>query len=84
MEEQWKWLSDYNDILRADWVKFENLEDNLNEFLEKNDIPKVKLQHVRPTKHKKHKDYRKYYDSVTYDIVAEKHKKDIELFGYKF
>lgn len=83
MDELYKWLIDFDGKIQADWIKFENLEDNLNEYLEKNNIPKVKLEKVRITK-KKYNNYRKYYNEETYNIVKEKHKNDIKLFNYKF
>jgi hypothetical protein len=83
LDELYTWLSDFNGKIKADWIKFENLEDNLNEYLEKINVQKVKLEKIRITK-KRYKDYRKYYNEETYNIIKEKHKNDIKLFNYKF
>lgn len=78
---QTDWLVDNNGKLCMDFIgRYENLKGDF-EILCELLGPKYVLPHLNETKHV---DYQSYYDSETRDIVANWHRRDIELFGYKF
>lgn len=62
-----------------EFVHFENLERELNDFLTRHSIPPVELPRLNTTKHRT---YRDYYDEATWLSVEEKFRQDLERFGY--
>ena len=78
---------DYFKPEQMDFIgRFENRENDLNYISKKIGLDIDTKTHIKKIqmldKNKKHYTY--YYDEETKQIVAEKYKKDIEYFGYKF
>jgi len=79
---QHTFLTDKNGKLIVDFIgRFENLEGDFKELSKKAGFPNVTIPHMLKNPHK---DYRLYYDDETKKLVAERYKKDIELFGHTF
>lgn len=67
------------------WIRFENLENDIFKFCEskKIDCKKLKLPHAKKyNKNRKH--YSEYYDDESREIVEKVYKRDIDFFNYKF
>lgn len=62
--------------------RFENLQEDFDYVCDRVRIKRKKLTHAN--KSKRDRDYRKYYDSETKEIVAKKYADDIGRFGYEF
>ena len=69
-----------NKILVDKIVRFENLDKEFHQTMNKMDI-KITLPHINKTKHR---NYTSYYDDELKTIIEQYYKKDIELFNYKF
>lgn len=66
------------------YIRYENLEEDYHKVCNKLGIPYEKLP-LTKDKHRDHdKHYSDYYDDNTEFIVAEKFKKEIEYFSFKF
>ena len=70
------------------FIRYENLQEDVEYVCKKlgldfdmNNFGTYKSEH---REHSKNKHYTEYYDDETREIVAKKHKEDIEYFGYKF
>jgi len=61
--------------------RFENQQEDFNQICDKLGILHKELTHENKSDHKP---YWEYYDDEIREIVAEKYKKDIKVFGYKF
>lgn len=69
------------------FIRYENLKDDIIKLCTKlgikdyniNDLPNYRGEFRTNKKH-----YSKYYDKVTRDIVYKNHKKEFNMFGYKF
>ncbi len=80
---QYKFLTNNEGKLLTEFIgKFENLEKGYEKICEIMGIKNPpKLKHERKSKRK---NYREYYDEETKKLVAERYKKDLELFDYRF
>ncbi len=74
----------FDDELCVEFViRYENLEDDIKEVCRWIGVAEVSLPHLK-SGFKQGYHYSEYYDDESKAIVAERHKNDIRLFGYKF
>ncbi len=70
-----------DDQLCVDYtIRFENLEENLKEICRMIGLPEITLPRLK-SGFRKRFHYTEYYDDESREIVAERHKNDIRLFG---
>ena len=67
-----------------DIVRYESLGEDIARVCARVGLPELKLPHLKGGIRSRDNHYSVYYDDETRDIVAEKHRMDIELFGYRF
>ncbi|RMD68052.1 MAG: sulfotransferase [Gammaproteobacteria bacterium] len=82
-EKQVDYLRDLSGAMIVDFVgRYERLEEDFAEVCRRIPIPPRPLPHRRKAKGRG--DFRRYYDSATADLVAQRFAEDIETFGYRF
>ena len=75
-------LTDRSGTLLVERIaRFENLAEEFARLMDLVGLPQVRLPHLKKTARR---DYREYYDDETAAVTAERYRRDIELFGYKF
>jgi hypothetical protein len=73
-----------DDELCVDFViRYENLAEDFQELCKRISLPKIELPHLK-SGFRKGYHYSEYYDEESRNIVAERHRNDIRLFGYEF
>ncbi len=73
-----------DDQLCVDFVvRYESLLEDLGEVCKRIGLPSVDLPNLKTGFRQKRHHYSEYFDEENKAIVAEKHKNDIRLFGYK-
>jgi len=72
------------DLCIDDIIRYECLSDDFARVCAKLGLLPMKLPRLKSGIRSREEHYSVYYDDDTRDIVAEKHRKDIELFGYRF
>jgi len=66
------------------YLRFENLQNDLNNFSDKLGIPRVNLLYKNSKFRLDKRHYSTYYDDKTREIIAKEYKYYIKYFGYKF
>ena len=83
IERQSDYLVDLHGKVLVDFIgRYENIEADFREACRRIGITPPLLAHRRKAKNRS--DYRSYYSDATADLVAERFKKDIDLFDYTF
>lgn len=62
-------------------IRLENFQEDFDTVCDRLGVPRQKVIHNNKSKHRH---YTEYYDDETREIIAEKSKKELELFGYAF
>jgi hypothetical protein len=65
-------------------IRYERLEQDFHEVCARVGIPAIALPHLKAGLRRAERSYADYYDQTSMSIVAERHEKDIRLFGYEF
>jgi len=83
IELQSDYLVDLHGKVLVNFIgRYENIEADFREACRRIGIPPPLLAHRRKAKNRL--DYRSYYNDVTAELIAERFKKDIDLFDYTF
>lgn len=83
IERQSDYLVDLHGNVLVDFIgRFESLADDFAAICRRIGLQEPRLAHRRKATDRD--DYRKYYDDETARLVAERFRRDIELFGYRF
>ena len=73
------YVTDESGALQCDVLRLEHFEDDARAYLGLKDP--IRVRNISNTEHK---DYRTFYDSESFQIVAEWYRRDIEFFGFTF
>lgn len=65
-------------------IRYEHLADDLLEVCKRVGLPELQLPRLKSGMRQKDHHYSEYYDDEARDLVADRHRNDIELFGYRF
>jgi hypothetical protein len=65
-------------------IRYEQLADDLKQVCSHVGLPELTLPHLKSGMRQKQHHYSAYYQEQTRDLVAERHRNDIDLFGYRF
>ncbi|HTS20174.1 MAG TPA: sulfotransferase family 2 domain-containing protein [Casimicrobiaceae bacterium] len=65
-------------------MRYERLAEDLGELCRRVGLPEVALPHLKSGLRQGGHRYAEYYDEPSKAIVAERHERDISLFGYEF
>lgn len=77
-----EWVSDADGKILVDFIgRVENLQADFDEVCDRIGIKRRQLPHVNRSAHKP---YWEYYDETSRDVVAERFRRDIDYFGYRF
>ncbi|HAV12558.1 MAG TPA: hypothetical protein DCX06_03525 [Opitutae bacterium] len=76
-----EWIVDNGKILVTDVLKFESLDKDWKQLVNKYQLPLEALPHLNVSKRV---GYQSYYDEETAKLVADKFSASIDLFGYTF
>jgi len=83
IELQSDYLIDLHGNVIVDFIgRYERLQEDFDEVCRRIGIPAPPLPHKRKAQDRK--DYRSYYTAETAELVAQRFKRDIEMFGYRF
>jgi hypothetical protein len=83
IERQSDYLIDLHGKVLVDFIgRYENIAADFREACRRIGIKAPPLSHRRRAKHRS--DYRSYYTDATAELIAERFKRDIDLFDYAF
>ena len=82
---QASWIkNDDGKIIVDHIVRLENLHDDLNEIKDKLGILNLHVPNLNKSQYRKEKNYRKYYDKESQQMVSRLFHEDIRTFNYEF